>query len=134
LNYKIEELIRIKKALEEDEKDDDDLKINVLKHLKQKEVTYNDLSVTKIGKTVNKLSKHKNAEIASIAAEVVNVWKKKCKKPDEPEKSASINATAIKDSANKVSKPNGVSSKKTNGNTEKKSEHTEKKNDSERKN
>jgi len=85
--------VRIKKSLEDD-KADDDMKVSVLKHLKLKEVTYNDLSVTKIGKTVNKLSKNSNPEISAIATDVVNVWKKKCKKPEEKEKSGVTNTSS----------------------------------------
>jgi len=103
--------VRIKKSLE-DGGADDDMKLNVLKHLKKKEVTYNDLSVTKIGKTVNKLSKSQNGEIAALATEVVNIWKKKCKKPEETEKSTSASTNVVKQ---KEPKTNGAKSEASNG-------------------
>jgi hypothetical protein len=56
--------------------------ISILKRLKNANAAYEDLSNSKIGKTIMKLSKHKNTEIISLTGALIEKWKK-LKKTDK---------------------------------------------------
>lgn len=78
---KIEDIIKMKNALES--KDDGEEIQTVLKRLSELDVTYEDLSSTKIGITLKKLTKHKDRAVVKLAEELMNKWKKLVKKCDK---------------------------------------------------
>ena len=80
---RVEEIIEMRNILNEN--DDTDLLITTLKRLNDINVSYNDISITKIGKTLKKLTKHSEKLISIHAISIINKWKKlvKVEKPEE---------------------------------------------------
>ena len=88
------------------------MKKNLLEHLKNMEVTYNDLEVkskfkkeSNIVKIVQKLAKQGENDIGPLAKEVFNLWKKKLRKTKEESSNG-------KDKSGKESKSSSASSMK----------------------
>lgn len=81
-----EEIIEIKKNIESNEDDCDTIAV-MLKRLGEVKVSYEDLSMTKIGKTLMKLTKNKDKSVSELASKLIEKWKKEVKKPENKEKS-----------------------------------------------
>jgi transcription elongation factor S-II len=88
---KLEEIIKMKNVLET--KEDSDTLSSVLNKLLDTEVGYDDISNSKIGKTLKKLTKHKNQDISKLSDKVIDKWKKMVKK----------NTDGVKEKVEKVS-------------------------------
>jgi hypothetical protein len=80
---KLDEIIEIRTIL--DSKDDIDVISSSLKRLSEIAVTLNDINVSKIGKSLKKLTKHSDKRISKQADDLVDKWKKsvKSEKPHE---------------------------------------------------
>jgi len=81
-NEKMDELNEIKKILEN--KQDNDILYSKLKDLKSMEISYDDLYNTKIGKTINSLTKSKDDRIKEISNKLLISWKKIVKNKSNP--------------------------------------------------
>ncbi len=82
ISEKVEEIIEMRNIL--DSHNDMDLLVTTLKRLNEINISYNDISITKIGKTLKKLTKHSDKKISIHAENIINKWKKLVK-VDKPE-------------------------------------------------